>query len=140
MGGGFGGRRLRIRVGLLCCHQRQLTSCSVRLSLSSRVLTAVQSCCISLSGTASIPGGKDSSSLPKPSPELQSAGSRLVGRPGSLEKWQSERARRVVVGGGGKKDTLCEFTSMGKVNKAADASSSSSTAVEQPEGRVQRFR
>lgn len=75
---------------LLCCHSQNLTSCRVRLSLKSRVLTAVQSCCISRSGMVSSPEGKDSSSLPKPSPQLQSAGSRLVGRLGSLEERQSE--------------------------------------------------
>lgn len=63
-----------------------LTSCSVRLSRNSRVLTAVQSCCISRRGMASSPGGKGSSSLPGLSPKLQSAGSRLVGRLGSLEE------------------------------------------------------
>lgn len=72
------------------CEGVYPTSCSVRLSLKSRVLTAVQSCCINLSGRVSSPAGKGSSSLPKPSPELQSAGSRVVGRLGSLEKWQSK--------------------------------------------------
>jgi len=67
-----------------------LTSCSVRLSLKSRVLTALQSCCISRRGRVSSPGGKGSSSLPKASPELQSAGSRLVGRLGSLEEREGE--------------------------------------------------
>lgn len=73
----------------------RLTSCRVRRSLNSRVLTAVQSCCISLSGTASNPGGKGSSSLPGLSPQLQSAGSKLVGRLGSLEEeeeWKKVRA------------------------------------------------
>lgn len=65
------------------------TSCSVRLSLKSRVLTAVQSCCISLSGRASSPGSKDSSSFPTPIAKPQSVGSRLVRWLGSLEEEQS---------------------------------------------------
>ncbi|TNN55918.1 hypothetical protein EYF80_033854 [Liparis tanakae] len=64
--------------------------CSIRPAKTSSVLTAVQSCCISRSGRVSSPGGKGSSSLPKASPELQSAGSRLVGRLGSLEEREGE--------------------------------------------------
>lgn len=82
---------LMLRRVLLVSVRAYPTSCSVRLSLKSRVLTAVQSCCISLSGRVSSPGGKGSSSLPKPSPELQSAGSRLVGRLGSLEERESNK-------------------------------------------------
>lgn len=81
----------RAYVLLTISHVHYLTSCSVRLSLRSRVLTAVHSCCMSLSGRVSTPRGKGSSSFPMPNPALHSAGSRLVGRQGSLEKGRDEQ-------------------------------------------------
>ena len=45
---------------------------------------------MSLRGRASRPGTRDSSSLPRPSPRLQSAGSTEVGRHGSLEDQEEE--------------------------------------------------
>lgn len=81
----------RAYVLLTVSHVHYLTSCSVRLSLRSRVLTAVHSCCMSLSGRVSSPRGKGSSSFPMPNPALHSAGSRLVGRQGSLEEGRDEQ-------------------------------------------------
>lgn len=81
----------RAYVLLTVSHVHYLTSCSVRLSLRSRVLTAVHSCCMSLSGRVSSPRGKGSSSFPMPNPALHSAGSRLVGWQGSLEEGRDEQ-------------------------------------------------